>query len=105
VLRPGGIYVANIIDGPGESFLRAETATIRTSMPFVGVIRSPNLADGFVGNAVVVASTEPIDLAAWDADRRQADGSVVADIDDYLADALVLTDDFAPVDQLISGAR
>jgi hypothetical protein len=28
VLRPDGIYVANIIDGPAERFLRAEAATI-----------------------------------------------------------------------------
>jgi len=107
VLRPGGIYVANIIDGPNESFLRAETATMRTSMPFVGVMRSPSLVDGSVGNAVVVASTESIDVAAWDAERRAQDddGAPVADIDRYLSGALVLTDDFAPVDQLIADAR
>ncbi|MFW2334693.1 fused MFS/spermidine synthase [Ilumatobacter sp.] len=107
VLRPGGIYVANMIDGPGESFLRAETATIRTSMPFVGVMRSPDLVGGFVGNAVAVASTEPLDLAAWDAERRRGTdaGALVDDVDAYLDGALVLTDDFAPVDQLIAGAR
>ncbi len=107
VLRPGGIYVANMIDGPGESFLRAETATMRTSMPFVGVMRSPDLVGGFVGNAVAVASTEPLDLAAWDAERRRGTdaGALVDDVDAYLAGALVLTDDFAPVDQLIAGAR
>ncbi len=107
VLRPGGIYVANIIDGPTESFLRAEAATMQTSMPFVGVMRGPSLTDGFVGNAVAVASTAPLDVDAWnDARRRRGDdGGLVDDIVVYLAGALVLTDDFAPVDQLIAGAR
>ena len=107
VLRPGGIYVANIIDGPTESFLRAEAATMQTSMPFVGVMRGPSLTDGFVGNAVAVASTAPLDVDAWnDARRRRGDdGGLVDDIEVYLAGALVLTDDFAPVDQLIAGAR
>ncbi len=107
VLRPGGIYVANIIDGPAESFLRAEAATMRTSMPFVGVMQGPSLVGGFVGNAVAVSSTDPIDVDSWNAARldRDDEGAVVDDIDAYLAEALVLTDDFAPVDQLIAGAR
>ncbi len=107
VLRPGGIYVANIIDGPTQSFLRAEAATMRTAMPYVAVMQGPSLLGGFVGNAVAVSSTEPIDTAAWDATRRTRgdEGAVVDDIDDYLDDATVLTDDYAPVDQLIAGAR
>ncbi len=107
VLRPGGIYVANIIDGPTQSFLRAEAATMRTSMPFVGVMLGPSLDGGFVGNAVAVASSAPIDTAAWDAARRAGgdDGRLIGDVDEYLDGALVLTDDYAPVDQLIAGAR
>jgi len=107
VLRPGGLYVANLIDAPTESFLRAETATMRTVMPVVGVMRGPSLVDGFVGNAVAVASTGSLDVDAWDEARRRRgdEGVVVDDLDDYLADALVLTDDFAPVDQLLAGTR
>jgi hypothetical protein len=107
VLRPGGIYVANIIDGPAQSFLRAEAATIRTAMPFVAVMPGGGFADGFGGNAVVVASDERFDAAAWDRARRERgdDGELVVDVDAYLDGALVLTDDFAPVDQLVAGAR
>ena len=107
VLRPGGLYVANIIDGPEQSFLRAEAATIRSALPFIAVMPGPGLTGGLSGNAVVVASDQPIDADAWDRARRDRNdaGELVADVDEYLAGALVLTDDFAPVDQLVVGAR
>ncbi|MDW3215974.1 MAG: fused MFS/spermidine synthase [Ilumatobacteraceae bacterium] len=107
VLRPGGLYVANIIDGSAQSFLQAEAATIRSALPFVAVMPGEGLTDGLSGNAVVVASDRPVDAAAWNRARieRGDPGSLVADIDDYLDGALVLTDDFAPVDQLVVGTR
>lgn len=107
VLRPDGIYVVNVIDGPDETFLRAETATIRSVLPHLAVMRSPLLVDGSLGNAVIVASAEPFDHSAWD--RRRSDagdgGELVADVDAFVDGARVLTDDFAPVDQLIAGTR
>lgn len=107
VLRPGGVYVANIIDGSAQSFLRAEAATIRTAMPFVAVMPGEGLSTGLSGNAVVVASDEAFDGDAWNRARldRGDPGSFVSDIDDYLDGALTLTDDFAPVDQLLVGTR
>lgn len=113
VLRPGGIYVANIIDGGDEEFLRAEAATVREAMGEVAIMRGPSLLDGFVGNSVLVGSDAPIDASAWDAGRdAHGDGGEVVDgsgdpdgLAEYLDGALVLTDDFAPVDQLIAGAR
>lgn len=107
VLRPGGIYVANIIDGPDQHFLRAESATIRKVLPHVAVMRSEGMLEGFVANAAIVASDGPIDATPWDARRIAVgdDGDAVIDIDDYLDGSPVLTDDFAPVDQLIAGAR
>jgi spermidine synthase len=107
VLRPGGVYVANIIDGPPESFLRAEAATIAAVLPHVAVMRGPSLVDGFIGNSVVVASSDTIVAERWDALRRERGdgGELVDDVAAYLDEALVLTDDFAPVDQLIVGTR
>ena len=48
--------------------------------------------------------------SSWDAARVAAgdEGDLVGDdgdLDAYLDDAMVLTDDFAPVDQLILGTR
>jgi spermidine synthase/MFS family permease len=107
VLRPDGVYVLNLIDEPTERFVRAAAATIARVLPFVAVTRSDGLLEGRSGNAVIVASAAPLDAASWDARRVRAGdgGALVSDIDDYIADAVILTDDFAPVDQLLAGTR
>ena len=104
VLRPGGIYSANIIDNPGGQFLRAEAATIRRVLPHLQVIRGPLTVAGRAGNSIIVASDRPIAAAALEARRvgRGELGETVADLDVFLADAQILTDEFAPVDQLIA---
>ncbi|MGA9275516.1 fused MFS/spermidine synthase [Ilumatobacter sp.] len=121
VLQPEGIYAANIIDGPDEEFLRAEAATIARVFEHVVVVRGPGIVGGFNGNSVVVASDSPIDIdalserlateAGIDPGSNQGSeparivGELVAgaDLDVYLGGATILTDDFAPVDQLIAG--
>jgi spermidine synthase len=105
VLRPGGIYAANIIDGSRQRFLRAEAATIARVLPHVAVILGPGVADGGRGNSVIVASDEPLHEAALIAAAGDGDdvGTLVADLDDYLDGARILTDDHAPVDQLLAG--
>lgn len=104
VLRPGGIYLLNVIDGAGEEFVRAEAATIRTALPHVAVMRGRFLVDGAAGNAVILASDHPFDPTAWDDARRSRgdDGALVDDVTEYLDGTSVLTDGFAPVDQLIA---
>ncbi len=115
VVRPGGIYVANIIDGSGQDFLRAETATIAQVFDHVVLFRGPGISQGSNGNSVAVASQSPLDVKSL-SDRLAADvdpsgpSDVVGDIltgDElatYLDGATILTDDFAPVDQLIAGS-
>ncbi len=70
-------------------------------------MRSAFLADGSEYRAIIVAATAPFDATTWDDHRRNRgdSGELVADIDAYLDGALVLTDEFAPVDQLIAGRR
>jgi hypothetical protein len=97
VLRPGGIYVLNVIDGGPLDFLRSETATIRSLLPEVVVILGPDTGGGRLANSVIVASDRPIDTDDIDPDG----GRLVEDIDGFVAGATVLTDDFAPVDQLL----
>ncbi len=100
VLRPGGIYALNVIDGARLAFLRAETATIASVFPHVAVVLSESADAGRLGNSVVVASEQP-----FDARRLRPDsGRLVDDIDDFVDGATVLTDDFAPVDQLLTPA-
>ena len=102
VLRPGGIYAANIIDEAAQNFLRAEAATISRVLPYVAIVLGPSATKGFSGNSVIVASDEPFDPEVLDATLGEEDGRRVVDVEDYLDAATILTDDFAPVDQLIS---
>lgn len=115
VVRRDGIYVANVIDGSRQEFLRAETATISEVFAHVALIRGPGIVQGRNGNSVVVASQSPLDLESLSErlssdEDPSSDSGVVGDLligaelDAYLDGATILTDDFAPVDQLISGS-
>jgi len=99
VLTPGGLYVLNVIDNPDQDFLRAEAATLADVFEHVTVILGPGAADGRLGNSLIAASDRPFDPAVVDPDG----GRVVDDLDAFVGGADILTDDFAPVDQLISG--
>ena len=106
VLRPDGQYVMNVIDYPPLRFVRAEAATARTVFPHVAVVADPpSLAGQSGGNFVVVASHRPIDVADVLAriDRRGDAGGVLSgsEVEAFIGDAQVLTDEFAPVDQLL----
>ena len=56
VLRPAGVYVANLIDHGDLGLLRAEAATLRAEFAHVGMISDPDLG----GNFVLVASDAPL---------------------------------------------
>lgn len=105
VLRDDGFYVVNVIDGGDQSFLRAEAATLLTTFDRVAVIRSAGVVDGAIANSVILAGDASLDIDAWDEARRADgdDGELVDDLDAWIGDAMILTDDFAPVDQLIVG--
>jgi MFS family permease len=107
VLRHDGIYVLNVIDHDPWRLLAAEVATLANSFPHVALmVRPDQLAPGGGGNAVLVASDVPIDVAAL-GKRAGARGEPDSVLDAGVArrfagDAPVLTDDWAPVDQLMS---
>jgi spermidine synthase len=65
VLRPGGVYVANIADAPPLSFARRFTASLSTVFDEVLVVADPSVLRGRrFGNLVVVGSSrgDGIDL-------------------------------------------
>lgn len=110
LLRPEGVYVLNVIDHGPLGFARAEVATLRERFAHVAVAAEPGAFDGTDGgNLVVAASQEPLDLRAWEArlGERESSWRVVGDgdLDDWVGDAEVLTDDDAPVDQLLTPYR
>jgi spermidine synthase len=106
-LTDDGVYAVNLIDHPPLSFVRAELATLRAVFPRVVLLaRAPVLAGEDGGNLVAVASrsalpVEEIEAAmtAHELSWHVADG---ADLDRFVGSAAVLTDDFAPVDQLLT---
>ena len=100
-LRPGGVYALNVIDGARLDFLRAETATVASIFPYVEVVLGASAAEGRLGNSVIVASGSPIDRSRFDPEG----GRLVEDLGAFTGGADVLTDDFAPVDQLLTSAN
>jgi len=107
VLRPGGVYVLNVIDLPPLSFARAESATLLAAFDDVGLMALPEVVEGSAGgNLVLVASDEalPVDALAERAVTRDEPSSVVGRdaVEQFAGDAQVLTDDDAPVDQLLT---
>jgi SAM-dependent methyltransferase len=64
VLRPGGVYVANVADGPPLRFARAQVATLRTAFTHVCLLAEPGTLRGRrFGNLVAVAAQAELPLA------------------------------------------
>jgi hypothetical protein len=107
VLRPGGVYVLNVIDLPPLDFARAEAATLLAAFDDVALLAPAAVVDGDAGgNLVLVASDEPLPmeaLAVRAAEGEEPSTAVGRDaVEEFAGDAQVLTDDDAPVDQLLT---
>lgn len=108
VLASDGLYALNVIDHDPLDFARAEIATVASLFDHVMVITpTGHLVGASGGNIVVLASEQPLDGAAISAALLDRDTpmSMVspAEVDEFLGtDPLVLTDDYAPVDQLLT---
>jgi spermidine synthase len=106
-LAPDGVYAVNLIDHPPLAFVRAELATLQQVFPEVQLLaRAPVVAGEDGGNVVAVASRRPLpaeEIAAALAAQELAWQVVgVTELSAFIGDADVLTDDFAPVDQLLT---
>jgi predicted O-methyltransferase YrrM len=100
VLRPGGIVMTNVIDGGESKFARAELATLRQEFRHVAVIiPAGGVPKDTPANQILLASDAPLPHIPID----PADGVLLsgADVARYIGDAQILTDDYAPVDQLV----
>lgn len=100
-----GFYVMNLIDHGDLGFLRAQIATAQEVFDHVAVVSVPERFDAG-GNFALVASKRPIPTAEIVAEAAALDlgiaGLTGADLDEFVGDASVLTDDYAPVDQLLT---
>ena len=101
VLQDDGLYLANLIDYGPLAFARAQLATLREAYPHVALAWQ-----GSGGNLVAAASRSPIDGAAWEAGMRSRGltWTVLSGtaLEEWVGGADILTDDFAPVDQLLT---
>lgn len=106
-MRPGGVYALNVIDGPAVRFVRAEIATVAAVFRHVAAVAPEEAFAGRTGsNFVILASDAPLPLdalrerlAAGDTGARVLDGVALTG---FTRGARILTDDYAPVDQLLS---
>ena len=111
VLTPDGLYVANLIDhgsagvraGRGRHARRVFDHVALAGEP-ADVAADPRAGGG--GNLVVLASDRELDLAAVQRalDERGTGWTLVDGdaLDAWVGDSPVLTDDYAPVDQLLT---
>lgn len=87
VLRPGGLYVLNVIDAPPLAFARSQAATLLATFGDVALATDPEvLRSKSSGNVVFVASDSDLPIAALR--RRAAIGRTpdrVLDRNDVLA--------------------
>jgi spermidine synthase len=107
-LRPDGLVVLNVIDYRPLSFARAELATVASVFEHVALVTTAGGLTG--GNLVLIGSHAPLDRDAVAAALTAKGGGMAlvpeAAMRSLLgANPLVLTDDHAPVDQLLSTAR
>ena len=111
-LSPGGLYMVNIIDGPRGDFVRAFVTTLRQTFPYVYV--APTI-DAWRSSPrstfVLIASDEPLAVERLDGiDAGDGQALLARQLldDEELAallaerPAITLTDQFAPVDQLLA---
>ena len=105
------VMVVNVIDYDARDFLRAYLATAGSVFDHLAVIGRAGAfggrdAVGVGGNFVVVASDRalPLEEVASAIRRGGRTDELLAggDLDAFVGDATVLTDDYAPVDQLLT---
>jgi spermidine synthase len=111
VLNDDGVYVVNLIDHGGLAFARAEAATLSETFEHVALVGDSTdigldpTATPEGGNLVLLASDRPVDLrAAQEAlDARRTGWKITTGdgLTSWIGDARPLTDDYAPVDQLL----
>jgi len=107
VVAPGGVFVINVIDYGPLDLARAEIATIKRHFNDVIVLGQRGERDEISGGNVVVAATPgEFDVAGLEEALAKRVPQTVTlhgePLNKFVSGAQVLTDDFAPVDQLIT---
>jgi len=99
MLTDTGILTMNVIDGGPNWFARAELATLAEHFDYLGfIVPEGGVPATFPANQIIVASDSPLPTIVID----PADGRLIVgpELDAMIDGMGILTDDFAPVDQL-----
>ncbi|HET6509465.1 MAG TPA: fused MFS/spermidine synthase [Baekduia sp.] len=105
VLKPGGLYIINLIDLERMHLARAVVATLRRQFRDVQMAAVPDAAgdvSGESGNLEILSSDAPRTWRGFDPDEN---GAAVFDRDAmarFSKGGKLLRDDYAPVDQLLT---
>ena len=107
-LTPDGSYVMNLIDADTYEFARAEAQTFRSVFREVAIVAPGHVLSGFSGevaNIVLIGGNDLPDAAVLQQALRDRSSTSVAvggrDVATFAGDATILSDGFAPVDQLL----
>ncbi|MEO0494283.1 MAG: fused MFS/spermidine synthase [Actinomycetota bacterium] len=100
VLTPRGLYAMNIIDGDRNDFAEWMVATLADRFAHVEIIEPVDGVGSRAVNQILLASQRPIERFGLD-----GDGVWVDDVGAVADRGRVLTDDFAPVDRLLTGVN
>jgi spermidine synthase len=111
-LEPGGVFAANVIDGQSAWFLRSYLRTLQQVFRHVYLLPvDVNWRTNPQITSVILASNEPLDVASLTSRRPTgvpADTKIFAlsdaELSAFMADGqgIVLTDDHAPVENLLA---
>ncbi|MGQ0431854.1 MAG: fused MFS/spermidine synthase [Microthrixaceae bacterium] len=108
VLAPNGLYVMNMIDSGNYDLARSEAQTFRSVFKGVAMVAPSNVLSrsyGGTSNLLLIGGDDLPDSATLNETlRRDGSESIAiggAALERFMGDARVLTDDFAPVDQLL----
>ncbi|SEE90210.1 spermidine synthase [Ruania alba] len=94
-LTGSGVLVINSVAGPELEFTRRELATLRELFDHVGMIIQGSVLHGArFGNATLIASGAPLDVAVIQANLAgdSSKGVLLTDLDDIIGDARPVTD-------------
>lgn len=101
VLKPGGLYTLNVIDLEPLDLLKAETATVLGAFRHVRIVTNGELERPAGGNAVLLASDQPIPSTA-NTETRFITTLGEPEVKSFAEGAEKLRDDYAPADQLLT---
>jgi len=102
MLADDGVYVMNIIDGDETRYARAQLATLNERFSELGVVAPEGGMPRISANIVLIASRGDLPSLAIDIDPADGTAFYGADVTAFIGDdPLVLTDNFAPADQLL----